>query len=199
MSFQTTLALFRRAYIDPDADALAGAVRHFSHLAAAVVHVGHAVAIGALFPRFLVAGLTTLHRVLARRRRGISGAALGLLPTDGRANHDARRGGRIATMAMTDLVTEHATDQCAEDGATSNAVRQNTRTVGMFVNAGFIPAGALRRGDSNPGDQRLHVDDACVVVRTIAIIVTTLVMFVVTLIAVVLIVWSLIVAALGGC
>src|SRR6187399_1523631 len=108
MSFQTTLALFRRANIDPDADALAGAVLHFGHLAAAVVHVGHAVAIGALFPRFLVAGLAALHRVLARRRRRISGAALGLLPTDGRTDHDARCGGRISTLAMTDLVTEHS-------------------------------------------------------------------------------------------
>jgi hypothetical protein len=102
-------------------------------------------------------------------------------------------------MAMTDLVTEHTTDQCTEDGATSNAVRQNTRTIGMFVNAGFIPASPLRSRDSNPGGQRLNVDNARVVVRTIAVIVTTLVLIVVTLIVVALIVGTLIVAALGEC
>ena len=101
---------------------------------------------------------------------------------------------------MTDLVTEHTTDQRTEDGATRNAVRQNTGNIRMFVNAGFIPAGPLRSRDSNPGGQRLHVDDARVVVRSIAVVVTTLVMFVVTLIIVVtLIVGTLIVAALGEC
>ena len=78
-------------------------------------------------------------------------------------------------MAMTDLVTEHTTDQCTEDGAASNVARQSTRAIAALVNAGFIPAGALRSGDTNPRGQRLHVDDAARSRSAIAVIVTTLV------------------------
>jgi hypothetical protein len=101
-------------------------------------------------------------------------------------------------MTVTDLVTKHTTDECTEDGATRDGARQRTGAIGMLVHAGFIPARALQVV-TRTGGQRLHVDDARVVVRTIAVIVTTLVLFVATLIVVALIAGTLIALALGEC
>src|SRR5688500_7072221 len=161
---QTTRSLLRRPYIDAHADAVAGAVGQLGHLAAAVVHVGDAVAIVTLFPLVLVTRLATLHRVFARRHGGVPATAFGLLRTDCGADDGSRRGGRVPAPATTDLMANDGADHAAKDGATGGAARQRAITVATFVVAGFVPAFALRRTHPHSRDQRLDVDDARVVV-----------------------------------
>src|SRR4029079_14799724 len=93
-----------------------GTIRQLGHLAAAVVHVGHAVAIDTLLVFVVVARLATLHAVgLRRGHRPITTHAL--LVTDGRADHGATRSGRLAALAVADLVADDGADGCAEQRA----------------------------------------------------------------------------------
>src|SRR5690349_20434201 len=100
--WQTTRSLLRRADIDANTDSIARTIRHLGHLAAAVVHVSHAVAVGALLPLVTVVRLATLHGVFLRRLGGVGGALYRLLVSDRGADHRTGRRRRVTTLAVTE-------------------------------------------------------------------------------------------------
>src|SRR5689334_4943093 len=160
-----------RLHVDAHPHAVARIVRQDHRLATAAVLIGHAIAVDPILEALLVANFATLHVIWARL--GVHGAGVGVAPlahvvTDRRTDDGTRHRCSAPTIAAADLVAE----RCANDAAEDHRASRRTRAAGLhFFIAGFVPALALRIGDTHVTHDGVDVDDAGIVVLGAVVVV----------------------------